>query len=66
MTPEELNEMKQELLNRKYSIPYDETVSDYKERLTYDYMMMLLYEADYSGSFTEGTDKLYDIVYNME
>lgn len=66
MTANELNKMKQELFKSKYPIPYDETVSDYKERPTYDYMMMLFYEADYLGSFTEGTDKLCDIVYNME
>ena len=65
MTPDELNEMKQELLSRKYAIPYDETVPDYKERITYDYMMMLLYEADYSGSCYEETDKVCDFIYNM-
>ena len=37
----------------------------YKERITYDYMMMLLYEADYSGSCYEETDKVCDFIYNM-
>ena len=66
MTDSDICEMKWELQRRKYAIPYDPACADYKERITYDYMMMLLYEADYSGySFKEETDKICDIVYHM-
>ena len=66
MTESDIAEMKEELLSRRYALHYDVSRSDYKEYITYEYIMMLLYEADFSGYAIDGTDKLCDIVYNME
>ena len=66
MTDSDICEMKWELQRRKYAIPYDNACADYKERITYDYLMMLLYEADYSDYCFAGTEKICDILYNED
>ena len=59
MTADELNAMRQELTSNHYPLSPDTS----SEQTTYDYILFLLYEAEYSDCVDADTRKLYNILY---
>ena len=59
MTTDELNAMRQELINNYYPLSPDTS----PQQTIYDYILFLLYEAENSDCVDADTYKLYDILY---
>lgn len=66
MTAEELDAMRQELIDYSYPIEeYNSSQSDYREQIVYHYILFLLYEAEYCDCIDDDMRKLYDILYYL-
>ena len=64
MTTQEISAMRQEMIENHYPIEkYTASQPDYREQIVYNYILFMLYEAEYSDRIDTDIRKLYDILF---